>query len=104
MTTLSLTHSCTPPKLEELNEKINQILGEETLDSKALLNLINQRDQLVLSILGELDDSPDLKAQFAQAEAQSNTYLLDSIKGYRQVSQEELKILIKGRKAVQKYA
>lgn len=104
MTKLNLTHSHTPPQLEKLNEKINEILGEENLDTDALLRLINQRDEVITSTLKALNDSPLLKDEFSRAEMRTNECLLEVIKDFRQLSQDQLKSLIKGRKAVQKYA
>lgn len=104
MSILKLDHSLTPSELAELNQRINKIFDEEEVDTKCLLNFINQREQFVLDFVSSLPSDCSELTDFVNMELDVNKRLLTEVSKYHKDSEGKLKKLIKGRKALKKYA
>ena len=98
---LSLTHPYTPNELRTVNQQLEALFAQESLDEAQLLQLISQRDEIVQLHLKSLEKQ-QLK-DFAQAELSVNNVLIENAKGLQSESLGKLSSLIRGRKAVAKY-
>ncbi len=96
---LQLNHPHTPSELAELNDALLSAISDE--NDTLLENLVEQRANLVDSLLNSLDE--EQKRIFAKYETQSNNRLLSAITEKRTLIANELQKANKASKAIKKY-
>lgn len=98
---LALNHPYSPSELKEINLQIEELIESRDFDEARLLQLVNQRDEIVQKHLKNIEKQ-QLK-DFANAELSANKLLVDFTCGLQSESLGKLSALIRGRKAVEKY-
>lgn len=101
MKKLTLNHEETPVNLVSINKELEALLANDELNDKRLLELIEERDELICEYLNSLDE--DAKKSFAIAEIEINTKLTHVAQTLFKASLSKLSGLVRGRKAVEKY-
>lgn len=101
MSNISLTHEFSPPELKRVNEQLEAILTADEIDDKQLVNLVDERHQIILQHLSALDD--DEERQFAQSEYDINQTLNEYIEKIKKLSLDKASKFARGRRVVGKY-
>lgn len=101
MKKLDLVHDTSTPELIEVGLQLENILASEEMDEKILLELIVQRDELIISHLAKLDEK-SMKT-FATAELEINQRLTSNTKKLLKNSLNQISSYLRGKKAVSKY-
>ncbi|MFS1702328.1 hypothetical protein [Alteromonas sp. AMM-1] len=97
-----LNHALTPDNLRALNQQISECLLADSPDKYQQFNtLINERDQLILSILGQLDNAT--AKQFAQQEMVVNDNLKNMAQTLLKSAKDDVSQFIRSQTAIKKY-
>lgn len=97
------SHPYTPEHLQTLNAQVATVINDVPLDSQALIDLIDQRDQYLQEYIAGLSEQLELKQSFIEAEVVINNKLIEICKTLFSTTEKELINLKKGQKAVQHY-
>lgn len=101
MKKLTLNHDKTPLNLVEINDELESLLAIDDFDDKRLLQLVERRDEIILTHLDSLDRQA--REEFANAELKANETLTNIAKKFFRASLSKLSGLTRGLKAVEKY-
>lgn len=102
MNTNQLNHALTPDDLRALNQQISECLLADSPDKYQQFNaLINERDQLIHSILAQLDNAA--AKQFAQQEMVVNDNLKNMAQTLLKSAKDDVSQFIRSQTAIKKY-
>lgn len=104
-----LNHAFTPPELAQFNQKLSIVLGQandkvdfdSTPSNLEIEKIIDQRANLVESLLNNLDEQP--KRCFAAYEVKTNDFILQEMSRQRTSAKEALAKISKASKGIKKY-
>lgn len=101
--TTDFSHPYTPEHLQQINAQIAYVINQMPLDSQALMDLIDQRDQAIHDYIADLADQNELKQNFIESEVLINDKLVEICKSLFSSTEKELINLKKSQKAVKHY-
>ena len=102
MKNLILDHPYTPSELNVINQKLVDHLATDDPDEVLFLKLVTERDECIQDLLKKLSEQ-ELKS-FVEAEINVNGLLVAYSEKMFEASLKQLSGLVRGRKAVKKYA
>lgn len=97
----ALNHAFTPPELAEFNAVLNVALAADVIDELLIEKIIDQRANLVESLLNNLDEQQ--KRCFAAYEMKSNDAILAAVTERRRQLKAKLGKVSKASKGIKKY-
>jgi len=98
---ITLVHDLTPSSLEDNCRAISTLLSNDDYDADALLELVQERDKLILEYLPTLQKED--KKEYINKELEVNNKLVEITSNLQKEQKKLLLGLVRGRSAVSKY-